>query len=131
MRCNFVFSSFAVAATFLLLFPLGLRAAENSGPLTADERAAFLAELQPLQDRLAALRNAPNVSPDRWADAQIFVKGVVWAIDFGPVTDAKSRELVRSGLVRARERIEALIAGKVALGGAAWTQCARLHFRRR
>ena len=112
MKCNFVLSLIAVAATLLFPHPLSLRAAENSGPLTADERAAFLAELQPLQDRLAALRKAPSVSPDRWADARIFVKGVVWAIDFGPVTDANSRELVRSGLVRARERIEALNAGK-------------------
>ena len=64
-------------------------------PLTEAERAAFLAELQPLQDRLAALRKAPNVSPDRWADAQIFVKGVVWALDFGPVADATSRGLVK------------------------------------
>jgi poly(3-hydroxybutyrate) depolymerase len=112
MKCNSVLSSFAIAATLLFLHPLPLRAAEDSGPLTADERAAFLAELQPLQDRLAALRRAPNVSPDRWADAQIFVKGVVWALDFGPVTDAKSRQLLRTGLHRARQRIEALSTGR-------------------
>ena len=81
-------------------------------PLTEAERAAFLAELQPLQDRLAELRKAPNMSLDRWADAQIFVKGVVWALDFGPVTDANSRGLVKFGLKRARERVDALAAGK-------------------
>ena len=112
MKYKLVLSSIAVATSWLLLHPLSLRAAENSGPLSEDERAAFLAELRPLQNRLAALRRAPNVSPDRWADAQIFVKGVVWAIDFGPVTDAKSRELISSGLVRAGERIGALSAGK-------------------
>lgn len=85
---------------------------ENEGPLTESERKSLLAELQPLQDRLAALRSAPLVKPDRWADAQIFVKGVVWALDFGPVTDAKSRELVKKGLRRARERIDALAAGR-------------------
>jgi len=82
------------------------------GPLTEAERKALLAELQPLQDQLAALRNAPSVKPDRWADAQIFVKGVVWALDFGPVADATSRELVRKGLRRARERMDALAAGR-------------------
>ena len=83
-----------------------------AGPLTEAERKAILAELQPLQDRLAALRHAPNVKPDRWADAQIFVKGVVWALDFGPVADAPSRDLMQKGLRRARERIDALTAGQ-------------------
>ncbi|MEN9576392.1 MAG: hypothetical protein RL514_4247 [Verrucomicrobiota bacterium] len=83
-----------------------------AGPLTEVERKAFLTALQPLQDRLAALRTAQNVNPDRWADAQIFLKGVVWALDFEPVADAKSRELVQKALHRARERIAALAAGK-------------------
>lgn len=81
-------------------------------PLTEAERSAFRAELRPLQERLAALRKTPNLSPDRWADAEIFVKGVVWALDFGPVTDARSRGLVKFGLQRARERVDALAAGK-------------------
>jgi hypothetical protein len=84
----------------------------TAGPLTDAERKEILAELQPLQDRLAALRNSPNVKPDRWADAQIFVKGVVWALDFGPVNDAKSRELVQKGIRRARERIDTLATGR-------------------
>jgi poly(3-hydroxybutyrate) depolymerase len=86
--------------------------APTASPLTQAEKKAILAELQPLQDRLNALRNAPNVTPDRWADAQIFVKGVVWALDFGPITDAASRELVQKGLRRARERIDALATGR-------------------
>lgn len=104
-------SPVALAVLLLSLSPVGLPADEALSPLSESERAALLAELQPLQEQLAALRQAPNVSPDRWADAQIFVKGVVWAIDFGPVTDAHSRELVRQGIVRARQRVEALRAG--------------------
>lgn len=80
--------------------------------LSEVERKAFLAELQPLRRRLDALEHAPNVTPDRWADAQIFVKGVVWALDFGPITDLKNRELVQKGLLRARNRVEALEAGR-------------------
>src|SRR5262245_16979370 len=97
--------SFAFAAE-----PLPKPTPDNS--LSEDERTAILAELQPLQQQLATLRNAPNMNPDRWADAQIFVKAVVWALDFGPVGDAQSRELVQKGLHRARERVEALAAGR-------------------
>jgi len=81
------------------------------GALTDAERATFLAELKPLQDRLAKLRQAPNVNLDRWADAALFVKGVVWALDFGPINDANSRNLVKRGLQRANERIEAIAGG--------------------
>jgi pimeloyl-ACP methyl ester carboxylesterase len=81
-------------------------------PLTEAERAGFLAELHPLQVRLAELRKAPNMSLDRLADAQIFVKAVIWALDFGPVADANSRGLVKFGLKRARERVDALAAGR-------------------
>jgi dienelactone hydrolase len=83
-----------------------------AGPLTASERNAILGELRPLQERLAALRTAPNVKPDRWADAQIFVKAVVWALDFGPISDTPSRELVWKGIRRARERVDALAEGR-------------------
>ncbi len=87
-------------------------AQETAGPLTAGERAALLDELKPLQERLAALREDPSVPDDLWADAQIFVKGVVWAIDFGPVKDATGRRLIRDGLARARERVDALSSGQ-------------------
>ena len=83
-----------------------------TGPLSDAERSAILAELQPLQARLAAFRHAPNLQPHHWADAQIFLKGVAWALDFGPVTDAKSRDLVQKGILRARQRLDALAAGQ-------------------
>src|SRR3954447_20789045 len=105
----------SVAFVILVVLHCQLPAAEPvvpPKPLTEAERAAFLAELQPLQVRLAELRKAPNMSLDRWADAEIFVKGVIWALDFGPVTDDNSRGLVKFGLKRARERVDALAAGK-------------------
>jgi hypothetical protein len=82
------------------------------GPLTEAEQAAFRAELQPLEQRLAALRKAPGVPKDRWADAAIFTKALAWALDFGPLTDTNSRALLRLGLDRAHERIDALSDGK-------------------
>jgi poly(3-hydroxybutyrate) depolymerase len=116
-KYRFAISLAVVVVELAISLSYSLAAEPSPDQLTAAERADILAELQPLQDQLAALRKAPNVSPDRWADAQIFVKAVVWALDFGPLTDTKGRELVRHGLVRARQRIEALSAGK-----APWTQ---------
>src|SRR5262245_38834328 len=84
----------------------------GSKPLTESERSVFRAELQQLQDQLAGLSKSRNLTTDRWADAEIFIKGVVWALDFGPVSDDRNRGLVAFGLRRARERIEALAAGK-------------------
>src|SRR5262249_49219756 len=80
-------------------------------PLTDAEQSAFRNELRALQHRLDALSKTPNMSPDRCADAQIFVKGVTWALDFGPINDARCRALVAYGLKRAHERVEALAAG--------------------
>lgn len=91
------------------LFPAQLISTDS---LTDAERQAIVAEMQPVQQQLDTLRNSPHVSPDRWADAQIFVKGVIWALDFGPVDDANARELVQKGIRRARERTELLAAGQ-------------------
>lgn len=104
-------SQFAAAglAIWAMISSLPIVSADD---LTDAERQSIVAELQPLQEGLSALRNSPQFSQDRWADAQIFVKGVIWALDFGPVNDAKARELVRKGLRRARERTELLAAGK-------------------
>src|SRR6516165_10687993 len=107
-KYRFAISLAVVVVELAISLSYSLAAEPSPDQLIAAERADILAELQPLQDQLAALRKAPNVSPDRWADAQIFVKAVVWALDFGPLTDTKGRELVRHGLVRARQRIEAL-----------------------
>jgi sugar phosphate isomerase/epimerase len=79
-----------------------------SGP----EREQILAELAPLHQKLAALRNVRSISSDAWADANVFVKGVVWANDFGPVNDAHGRQLIQTGLRRAKERIDALWEGR-------------------
>jgi dienelactone hydrolase len=76
------------------------------------ERKAIDAERRTLEKRILALRDDPAVKPDHWADAHVFIKGVVWALDFEPRLDVKQRDLLRKGLRRARERIEALEAGR-------------------
>ena len=74
MKRKVVSISFAVAATLLFLNAFHLRAAESSGPLTADERAAFLAELQPLQDRFAA--TTTSIGLESFCGAR---RSVAWA----------------------------------------------------
>lgn len=64
-----------------------------------------------LRDQLAELRNKLGVETDEWADAQIFLKGVIWANDFGPADDPDLHRLVEMGERRARERADALAAG--------------------
>jgi hypothetical protein len=105
-----VVSVIVIAASLPQVF--AAKPAATAVPRTDTERASFMAELKPLQIQLAKLRQAPNISPDRWADAEIFVKAVVWALDFGPVADGRSRGLVKFGLKRARDRVDALAAGR-------------------
>jgi pimeloyl-ACP methyl ester carboxylesterase len=95
-------------------------AASNSDPapeapavtLTDEERTAIESELQALDARLADLRKDPAVTPDLWADVHLFIKGIKWAVDFGPVQNEQDREVLQAGLQKARERLEQLAAGR-------------------
>ena len=83
-----------------------------AGELTEAKRTDITSELQRLQQRLTELRTNPAVSLDYWADADIFIKGIVWALDFGPIEDVKDRELLQTALRRAEERIGSLTTRK-------------------
>jgi poly(3-hydroxybutyrate) depolymerase len=109
---RFVFAGVGIIIATSLPQGFAAEPIASTAPLTETERLAFEAKLKPLQTELEELRHAPNISPDRWADADIFVKGVVWALDLGPVSDARSRGLVEFGLRRARERVDSLAAGQ-------------------
>lgn len=87
-------------------------ATQAAGELTETERASIKSELQQLQSRLIELRANPAITEDHWADANIFIKGIIWALDFGPMENAGDRELLQTALRRARERIESLAAGE-------------------
>jgi poly(3-hydroxybutyrate) depolymerase len=86
---------------------------QGSADVLADrDRKDIHSTLRQLQRRLATLRQDPTVKPDHWADAQVFVKSVVWALDLEPALDDKTLRLVRKALRRAQERIDALAAGR-------------------
>ncbi|HVE42289.1 MAG TPA: prolyl oligopeptidase family serine peptidase [Planctomycetota bacterium] len=65
-----------------------------------------------LRERCVKLRSSDGVTPDLGADADLFLKGVEWArrYESNPAPDVAA--LIRKALDRARERLEALAAGK-------------------
>lgn len=92
-------------------------AAPDQGELSETEREAIKSELLVLQEQLAVLRTNPAVKLDQWADANVFVKGISWALDPGPIENPQDRELLQTALRRSRQRIEALKAGR-----STWTE---------
>jgi pimeloyl-ACP methyl ester carboxylesterase len=78
----------------------------------ADAVAPLRSELKMIQAEMGALRQDASRHPDHLADAEVFLKGVVWALDFGPIEGPQDAELVANGLKRARQRIESLKTGQ-------------------
>ena len=70
--------------------------------VTDTEGGAIDSALRGLQRRLETLHRDPAVTPDHWADAQIFVKGVVWALDLEPGWDEATRRLRAEGAAAGR-----------------------------
>jgi poly(3-hydroxybutyrate) depolymerase len=69
-------------------------------------------DLRDLRERRARVIASGRVTPDLGADADLFLKGVEWALRYEPTLAPDAAALARKALGRARERIEALEAGK-------------------
>ena len=83
-------------AGILMVTVIVTTARAQGGDIVADpDRKAIDSTLRMLQGRLATLRHDPTVKPDHWADAQVFVKAVVWALDLEPSLDDKPDVLCR------------------------------------
>ena len=87
-------------ALLLAAWPLSTPA-DNGTPLSR--------ELKQLQDQLARLRAD---RPQDTADADVFAKGVLWALRDEGKLEARDRELVQAALRRGRQRADALDAGQ-------------------
>ena len=95
-------------ARFLAILSLITHCARSAdAPIAATTQNGFRAEAEQLQNDLAALRQKPDLNLDLWADAQIFVKAVVWTLDFEPTLGPKQRELIDKAIRRGRERLTA------------------------
>jgi hypothetical protein len=86
--------------------------AETPAGLSADEQKQVEQRLKEFQDKVAALRSSKAVTADDLADADLFAKGVVWALRYESRLEPADVAQVRKTLERAHERADALAAGK-------------------
>jgi poly(3-hydroxybutyrate) depolymerase len=91
---------------------------EPPAGLSADELKQISDHLKKLDERLGALKRdkAPE-DEDLIADAEVFRKGVVWALRYETKLEPADVALIKKALARCTERIDALAAGK-----STWTQ---------
>ena len=82
--------------------------------LSADDAQQIDRDLSALSDSLRALRQKPATSEreDLIADAEVFHKGVVWALRYEPKLEPADVALIRKSLARGTERAAALAAGR-------------------
>jgi S-formylglutathione hydrolase FrmB len=69
--------------------------------------------VESLEQRLSTLRAAKDGAPARLADAELFLKGVRWALRYEDRLAPADVALVRHALQRGMQRAEALAAGRV------------------
>lgn len=104
-----------ILARFLAILSLITHCARSAdAPIVPTTQNGFRAEVEQLHNELAALRRKPEINLDLWADAQIFVKAIIWTLDFEPTLDPKQRELIDKAIRRGRERLAALSTGNAA-----------------
>src|SRR5690242_11885952 len=94
-----------------LLFAAATRAQAPTG-LSPEERQEIERGVHDLQRRLADLRTGKQASPDTLADADVFVKGIVWALRYDTHLEPADVAAIKKALGRARERTDALAAGR-------------------
>src|SRR3954452_3320579 len=101
---------------WLLLFACLLSVGENTAQgqaaglskLSHEEREQIERERIRLDDRLLTV----TANGDLQADTRIFLKGIQWALRYETKFDAKDLALVRNALLRAGQRLDAIVAGK-------------------
>jgi poly(3-hydroxybutyrate) depolymerase len=99
--------SLAVVLAILGAAPALLRSAD----LAPEERKRLEAGLKDLQARLAKLRPG---KADLLADAEVFAKGIAWALRYDTQFEPADVALLKKALERGRERAAALESGKAA-----------------
>jgi poly(3-hydroxybutyrate) depolymerase len=111
VRCSFPPALRALAGIVILAFPLAVGAQAPSG-LSNDEQKQIEQRLKELQDKLAALRSGKTASADHLADADLFAKGVAWALRYDTRLEPADVAQVKKALDRTHERADTLAAGK-------------------
>ncbi len=88
--------------------------AEQPVPIDGADRQVIERDLKVLAGKLTSLRD--SASPDRLADAEIYHKGIVWALRYETSFLPGDISLLKKFLVRGLQRVDALEAGQ-----APWT----------
>jgi poly(3-hydroxybutyrate) depolymerase len=110
MRVRDLFPPALLALAFSM-FAFAARAETPAG-LSTIEQKEVEQRLKQLEDKLAALRSGKVADADRLADADLFAKGVVWALRYEPRLEPADVVQVKKALDRGHERADALAAGK-------------------
>ncbi len=121
-RVNRLRSAFFVAAMLSALSapaaspitPAPLPALGESFPsgFTADDRQSFERDLKSLGTKLTSLRASANdlARADQIAEADLFHKGIVWALRYETNLAANDVALLKKALVRGHQRADALLS---------------------
>ncbi len=84
-----------------------------SSNASLQELALLSEEQKALEARLDVLRHKGGQRAERTADAELFLKGVVWALRYEPSLQSADLSMVKRALLRGKQRIEALEAGSL------------------
>jgi hypothetical protein len=98
----------AALVAFVCVFEMPAAPAEPPAGLSSDDVKQIEGELKKLEEQLRALKN----DKDLIADAEVFRKGVVWAMKYETKLEPNDIALIKKSLTRCTERIESLSAKK-------------------
>jgi poly(3-hydroxybutyrate) depolymerase len=94
-----------ISVLILLLLPAALHAADVPEGLSAEDFAAIQKDVRDLKTRLTKIN-------DHREDADIFLKGILWALRYDTKFTPPDVALIKKAVTRAKERVAALEAGK-------------------
>lgn len=97
-------------AGWLFLAACHSMGAEQPIPLSDDLRQQLERDVQVLGNALHSLGS--SASSDQRSDAQLFHKGLVWALRYETAFSSNEVALMQKSLARGQQRVAALIAGK-------------------
>jgi pimeloyl-ACP methyl ester carboxylesterase len=101
--------------------PVAVLAGDGERALGADERQQIERGLREFTMRLETLRGgvvpASEARRDRLADAEVYAKGIAWALKYDVDFEPADLKLLKTGLDRFRSRVTALEAG-----GSPWVE---------
>lgn len=92
-------------AIVLLLVSSPLHAVDAPEGLSGEDFAAIQKDVKELQARLAKIKDHPE-------DADIFLKGIVWALRYDTKLTPADTALIKKAVTRGKERVAALEASK-------------------